>query len=358
MKDLSAGIFDMNDSDSEPPDRTVPHISLVVPVRDEESSIGALIESISRQTRPPDEVILVDGGSTDRTFELAAELTVDDPRYRVVRAGVATPGRGRNVGISKAAHDWIALTDAGIRLDASWLERLAVVAESDPSIRVVYGDYEPLRETFFEECAALAYVAVKVQRAGGRMRGPSIASALIHREVWEAVGGFPDLRAAEDLVFIEQIDRRNFNVGWAPGAIVAWRLQPSLGRTYRRFALYSKHNAWAGRQRDWHYGIARQYFLSLPFVILAFAHSFLWLGAPILGALARVAKMIWVRREGRGLIWLLKPIQFAGVGVILAAIDLATFVGWIQARWSSPETSAIDERGKAPVVPVVTRAGS
>jgi glycosyltransferase involved in cell wall biosynthesis len=357
MKDLSTELCHTNDSDCRPPHRSLPGISLVVPVRDEESSIGALIESISRQSRPPDEVVLVDGGSTDRTVELAEELTAGDPRYRVVRAGVATPGRGRNVGISEAAHDWIALTDAGIRLDPPWLERLADVAERDPSIRVVYGNYEPVRETLFEECAALAYVAPKEHRAGGWMRGPSTASALIDRDVWEAVGGFPDLRAAEDLVFMERIDVQEFRVGWAPEATIAWRLQPSLGRTYRRFVLYSRHNVWAGRQRNWHHGIARLYLLSLPFVFLPFAHSPWWLGAPLLGALARVAKSIWVRREGRGLLWLLNPIQFAGVGVILATIDLATFVGWVQARCSSPGPSAPDGQGKAPVGPAVRQTG-
>ena len=56
--------------------------------------------------------------------------------------------------------------------------------------------------------------------------------------------------------------------------------------------------------------------MALPFVVLAFAHSPWWLVALLLGALARVAKSLWVRREGRGLIWLLKPIQFAGVGVV------------------------------------------
>ena len=308
-------------------------VSLVVPARNEEATLGQLVDSIRGQTRPPDEVILVDGGSDDRTVFLARAYAQGDPRFRVVEAGDATPGQGRNVGIAAAAHDWIALTDAGIRLDAEWLERLAEVAEQDPSVRAVYGDYEPVRETFFERCAALAYVPAKQHRPGGPMRGPSIASALIHRDVWEAVGGFPDLRAAEDLIFMERIDEHRFMVGWAPGATVSWQIQPTLARTFRRFVLYSKHNVWAGRQRYWHHGIARQYLVGLPFVVLAFAHSPWWLVALLLGALTRVAKSIWVRREGRGLIWLLNPIQFAGVGVILAAIDLATFVGWVQARW-------------------------
>src|SRR5207244_861116 len=89
-------------------------ISLVIPVRNEEQSLPLLVESIRAQTRPPDEIILVDGGSTDGTVALAGALTAADPRFRVIEAGDATPGRGRNVGIAAARHDWIALTDAGI----------------------------------------------------------------------------------------------------------------------------------------------------------------------------------------------------------------------------------------------------
>ncbi len=311
-------------------------ITLVIPLKNEESSLPTLIASVLGQTRPPEEVILVDGGSSDRTVELARALTADDPRFLVVEAGDATPGRGRNVGIAAARHDWIALTDAGIHLDATWLERLAEAAGRDPSAWVVYGNYEPVRETFFEECAALAYVPPKRIRGGGRMRGPFIASSLIHRDVWEAIGGFPDFRAAEDLIFMERVEERGFGIAWAPDATVRWRLQPTLARTYRRVTLYSKHNVWAGRQRYWHYGLVRQYLAGLACVALAIVHNPWWLALLLGGALARVAKSLWVRREGRGLLWVLNPIRFAGVGVNLATVDLATFVGWAQARLSPP----------------------
>jgi len=54
---------------------------------------------------------------------------------------------------------------------------------------------------------------------------------------------------------------------------------------------------------------------------------------PVAGTLARAAKSIYVRREGRGLWWLLNPAQFAGVVFVMLAVDLATFVGWAQAVW-------------------------
>jgi glycosyltransferase involved in cell wall biosynthesis len=311
-------------------------VSLVVPLRNEEGSVAELIRSLLVQTRPPDEVVLVDGGSTDATVELAREITKHDPRFRIIEAGLATPGRGRNVGIEAAAQEWIALTDAGIRLEPDWLERLVEVANQDPQADVVYGNYEPVLGSWFERCATLVYVPPKQFRPGGPMRGPSIASALLRRSVWNQVGGFPDLRAAEDLVFMEKIDQMSFKIGWAPQATAHWRIQPSLSRTFRKFVLYSKHNVWAERQRYWHYGVARQYLVMMPFLVLAVLVSAWWLCVPIAWLLARVAKSIFVRREEQGLTWMLNPLQFAGVAGIMLTIDLATFVGWAQASLHRP----------------------
>jgi glycosyltransferase involved in cell wall biosynthesis len=302
-------------------------------MRNEAATLDALLASIRQQTRPPDEVLLVDGGSTDDTAALARAATESDPRFKVIEAGPATPGRGRNVGIAAASNDWIALTDAGIRLDPHWLERLAQVAEAQPEVEVVYGNYEPVTDTFFERCAALTYPAPRAQRPGGVMRGPFIASSLVRREAWAAVGGFPDLRAAEDLIFMEQLARRGTRTGWAVGATVWWQLQPTLWRTFRKFVLYSKHNVWAGRQWDWHYGVARQYAVFALFVVLALAHNAWWLTVPAAAVAARAAKSILRRREGRPLSWLLNPARFLGVALIILTIDLATFVGWAQALW-------------------------
>jgi len=306
-------------------------VSLVIPVKDEEGSLEALIGSIQSQTRPPEEIILVDGGSTDGTVDLARRLTRHDPRFRVLEAGEATPGRGRNVGIAAATYDWIALTDAGIRLEATWLERLVEVLQRDPRVRVVYGNHEPIPGSFFERCAALACVSPKRRRPGGWMRDPIVASSLIHRSVWRSVGGFPDLRASEDLIFMERIEQHGFRTGWAPEATVWWQLQPSLVGTFRKFVLYSKHNVWAGRQRHWHYGVARAYLAAALFLFLAILDSPLWVAVLLAGAAARVAKRIWCRREDRGVLWLLNPLQFLGVGVVLVALDMATLAGWVQA---------------------------
>lgn len=322
-------------------------VTVVVPVRNEASAIGELIDSLRKQTLAPVEVILVDGGSTDGTVALARALTADDERFRVIEAGEATPGRGRNIGIAAARHEWVALVDAGMRVEPTWLERLARVVEADPSVRIVYGNVETIGDTRFERYAAIAYVAPKRARDDAMMRAPQIHSSLVHRSVWRAVGGFPDLRTSEDLFFMERVQAQGTRTGWAPEATVWWHLQPTLRRTFDRFVLYSRHNVWAGRAYDWQHGTARLYAIALAFVLLAVLHSPWWLAPVALGFAARVGKNIWRHREGRNLWWALNPVQFVGVALIIFVVDMATFLGWAQAIvWRSarpiPQPAAID----------------
>jgi len=222
-------------------------------------------------------------------------------------------------------------------LEPTWLERLVVEVERNPSANVVFGAYEALTDTFFEQCAAAAYVAPKQHRLGGLMRGPSIASCLLHRSLWRAVGGFPDLRAAEDLILMEQCQRVG-RIAWAPQALVRWQLQPTLEATFKRFALYSYHNVLAGRQRYWHYGIARKYLVALVIVILAAVYGHIWLLVFFVAVFARAAKSIWNYDEKRRIAWLLNPVRLLLVSTILAVVDLATFVGWGRAIWHKRTT--------------------
>ena len=312
-------------------------VSVVMPLQNEAQSLPFVIAGLQQQTYAPAEVILVDGGSTDDTVALARRLTQGDARFRIIEAGDATPGRGRNIGTTAARHSWIAYADGGNRLEPTWLEYLVREVEFDSSVEVVYGNYEPVTETTFERAYASTYVAPKQVRPGGWMRGPVVPSSLIRREVWQKVAGFPDWRAGEDLAFLERVESGYFKTRWAPQATVWWQPPPTLLLMFSKLVLYSRHNVWAGRQSGWHYGLARIYLSYIPFIALAFLHSFYWLLAPGLLSVARVEKTLWTRREGRTIWWVLNPSRFLLTALIMLAMDLATFVGWIQAtllrRW-------------------------
>ena len=122
-------------------------VSLIATVKDAGSAIHPFLASLAAQTRPPDEVLIVDGGSTDGTMEAlrAAAITViSEPG-----AGIA---RGRNIGIAAATHDLIAVTDADCVLARDWLERL--LRPFDVGADVVAGFYRPLAGSFVQECLA------------------------------------------------------------------------------------------------------------------------------------------------------------------------------------------------------------
>ena len=310
-------------------------MSVVVPIRNESASIATTLEALLGQTHAPEEIIVVDGGSVDDTVERARSISAQHPRVRVIEAGPATPGRGRNVGIGAASTRWVALTDAG-RADPDWLRELLLAAKGNAAARVVYGEYDPAINSFFTRCAALTYVGARLQAFGGT-RGPATLSMMIDREAWRRAGGFPDVRAGEDLLFFDRLASAGIPAVWAPAARVRWDLQPSFATTFRRFNLYSFHNVRAGLAHRWHYGTARIYLVLAVFGLLAaLLDARWWLAFPAVLA-ARAMKAIWQRRNDAPFPW--NPATIAGVMAIMLVVDAATFTGWLRALRAQPASS-------------------
>ena len=256
-------------------------ISVIVPVRNEEGSIGALLECLLNQTLPPAEIAITDGGSTDATTAIIQKYIDRGAPVRLIRTTRALPGRGRNLAVTHSSSDWLAFTDAGIEPQQDWLALLAEQA-GDGSVDVVYGSYEPRTNTFFKECAAIAYISPPAQIEGVSMRPRSIASALMRRRVWETVGGFPEhLRSAEDLLFMNQVEEAKFRIAYAPRAIVGWDLQPNFRRTFKRFAVYARNNIRAGLWRDWQAPIFSRYLLLALLTLPALVLGRWWLLVPL-----------------------------------------------------------------------------
>ncbi len=323
-------------------DNTDRRISLVIPVYNESETIGELLETIKLQTHQPSEVIIVDANSTDNTVELIGRYVGEDPRYRIIHAGrKVMPGTGRNIGVGHARYDWIAFTDAGIILDANWLNDLAKKADENMNVRIVYGDYAPLIRTYFDKICSIAFVPGEIP---GHIRGTSIASCLLKKEVWEKIGGFPPWRAAEDLAFMEKAEQAGFNIAYAPSARIYWKLRSNLASAYKKFEVYSKYNVLAGQQRNWHYGVARQYLFVIAAILLGIFHSPYWLLLIPLWMIARVVKRTFFHRHEFGIKEIFNPFTFFGVMLITFVMDVGTFSGWIKAIFSSKEKTLLETK--------------
>lgn len=91
-----------------------PSVSVVIPSHNRRRLLSRALVSVLAQTRPAEEVIVIDDGSTDGTAEAIAE---ELPEVRLVRQDHAGVSRARNLGIGFAHGDWIAFLDS----DDEWL---------------------------------------------------------------------------------------------------------------------------------------------------------------------------------------------------------------------------------------------
>jgi glycosyltransferase involved in cell wall biosynthesis len=310
-------------------------VTIVIPVRDEEHSIRELLDSLLAQTRPPDEIVITDGGSVDATPQIIEEYTRNGAPVRLIRAGAALPGRGRNLGAAQARHEWIGFTDAGIRVAHDWLETLIAKAESDDSIVVVYGACEPVTNTFFKQCAAIAYVPPPSLHNGTITRPRVIVSALLRREAWQKVKGFPeDLRSAEDLLFMDRVDNAGYRFVFEPRAQVHWDLRPTLWSTFKRFVVYSRNNIRAGLFRQWQSTILTRYGIlaALALAALIIEPRWIWfvIGAWLLMLLARAAVSIRRNRVCYPAAFMQNLARGAMVMSLIAVLDAAAIIGSIQ----------------------------
>jgi len=102
------------------------------------------MECIFEQSRLPDELIIVDGGSTDGTFELLSDFKPKSPiPMHIFQENGCNISRGRNLAISHAKYPIIAVTDFGCRSEKNWLRNLLFPFEKDISIQMVGGWYNP-----------------------------------------------------------------------------------------------------------------------------------------------------------------------------------------------------------------------
>lgn len=109
-------------------------VSVVVPVRDDAAHLQALLALVGAQSRPVDEVVVVDNGSRDRSAEAARAAgarLVHEPRPGIPAAAAA--------GYDAARSELILRCDADSRPDLDWVERVCAALESAPEVAGVTG---------------------------------------------------------------------------------------------------------------------------------------------------------------------------------------------------------------------------
>ena len=224
-------------------------VSLIVTVKNEAASLVTLLDSIAAQTRPPDEVVVCDGGSTDATLDVLRS----ESRFplRVLSRPESNISQGRNAAIEAASGAIVASTDAGVRLDPRWLQSLISALDQNPNTAVVSGFFLPEPRTTFE-IAMGATVLPDLRDIRPATFLPSSRSVAFRKEAWRAVGGYPEwLDYGEDLIFDFALREKFGTFAFAPEAIAYFRPRGSLRAFLEQYVLYArgdgKANLWLKR---------------------------------------------------------------------------------------------------------------
>ena len=168
-------------------------ISVIVCAHDEERFIAACLHSLLAQSRLPDEIIVINNASRDRTGEVAGAI----PHVRVVDE----PRKGLVIARERARHeargDLLVYVDADCRAPILWLARIAAHFERKPHLVALSGNYRFYDWDWWGRTLIRAYdftlgpathVLVKyILAAGVVFYGGNFA---VRREVLERIGGF------------------------------------------------------------------------------------------------------------------------------------------------------------------------
>ena len=254
---------------------TTETVAVITTVLNERDSIQALLDAFLAQTRVPDEIVVVDGGSTDGTVELLRDYA---GRHAIVKLHVE-PGvniaRGRNIAIHRCTCSIVAVTDGGCHPEPNWLEELVRPLLDDLGYGAVTGARRIVGANRFEEFAGLLSTSVNAVNEADRMfHGRNSA---FRKSVWAQVGGYPEwLYTAEDTLFSLRAKALGCRVALAERAVVSWRPRPSLRKLCKQYFLYGRGTGRIGNAdlRTVAYHLRNHALWILP---LALASFFPWL---------------------------------------------------------------------------------
>lgn len=185
--------------------------TLVTTVFNEASRLEKTIEDLESQTLKPNQIIIVDAGSKDGTWEILEEWkqksTIDILPIQWKGCNIA---EGRNHAIEKADHDLIASTDFGCRYHERWLESI-ITPFDNPTVQVVAGNYTVRLQRGANQAQKADYILQNDYRVCmDEYFVPSSRSIAYYKQVWKEVGGYPEWLslAADDSTFAYLVKKR------------------------------------------------------------------------------------------------------------------------------------------------------
>lgn len=208
--------------------------------------MSLLLHSLLKQTIIPDEIFIIDGGSTDKTIDI---ITAFQKKHRTFPLKLlkkkGNRAVARNYGIRHAKNSILLLSDAGCILSPTWAEEIMKPFHS-PYVVAVAGYYKGKASSVFQK-SLLPYVLVMPERIKKRTFLPSTRSMAIRKKMWKSLGGFPEMYSHnEDYVFARNLEKKGKKIFFAKKAIVYWLPRKTILSAFIMFFRFAYGDAESG----------------------------------------------------------------------------------------------------------------
>jgi len=220
--------------------------SVLIPVYNRPDELRELLESLAHQTRLPDEILVIEDGSTHKA-DRVAESFRDRLNIRYFFKPNSGQGFTRNYGFQHATGDYFVIFDSDAlvpphyfaaveqRLQTTWLDAYGGPDAAHP-------DFTPVQKAISYSMTSpftTGGIRGSSKNLGGRYHPRSFNMGL-SRRVYETIGGYKISRMGEDIEFAIRIIENGFTTGLVPEAFIYHKRRTDFGQFYRQLRFFGR----------------------------------------------------------------------------------------------------------------------
>ncbi len=222
------------------------HFSVIIPIYNRPGELRELLESLTKQTVKPFEILVIEDGSTVKADGVVAEFADQLPVSYYFKPN-SGQGFTRNYGFERAKGDYFVIFDSDAIIPPHYVE--TVDKHLQQTALDAYGGPDAAHPDFTPIQKAISYSMTSPFTTGG-IRGsetnlggtfhPRSFNMGLSRKVWETVGGYRITRMGEDIEFAIRIIDKGFRTGLIPEAFIYHKRRTNFGQFFRQLRFFGR----------------------------------------------------------------------------------------------------------------------